>query len=152
VKKYSYLILFVILAGLLLNIFMISGCSKENKVVLVHMRYIQHMKKVTEISMWDCKNINDETDRPVGMTMCKKVSDQNSISNIMFTIKNVDIDPYRMPVYDSLICFKDSKGRIYCTRIGFGSDKVVYGWAFIDQTGRLYDALDAAGLAPKEYP
>jgi hypothetical protein len=154
-KKYSYLILFGTLTVSLLNIFVISGCSKENKVMLVHMRYIQHMETVTEISIWDCNGV-DDNDYPVGMTMWDggKITDQNSISNIMSAIKISDINPYIVggAVTDGLICFKDSEGRIYCTTIGFASGKVVYGWAYIDRTGRLYDALNSAGLAPKEYP
>ena len=152
-KKDSYLISFGILIVLLLSIFLISGCSKENKIVLVHMRYIQHMKNVTEISMWDFKGV-DDNDRPVGMTLWKKISDQNSISNIMSAVKNAEIDPYTVvgAVCDCLICFKDPDGRLYCTSIGIDSDKVVYGWAYIDRSGQLYDALNAAGLAPKKYP
>jgi hypothetical protein len=150
-KKYSYLILSVIFAGLMLNIFAISGCSKENKVILVEMGYIKNnMKKVTEISMWDCNGVDDKG-HPEGMIMRKKISDQNNISNIMSAIKKVDAGPSFWPSYLNLICFKDSEGRIYCTSIDFvPADKFVYGWGFVDWDYRLYDVLDAAGLAPKE--
>lgn len=147
-KKLSFLILFSIV--LLMNTFVI-GCSKENKVVLVRMLYIKNnMKNVMEISMWDCNGVDDRG-HPEGMTLRKKISDQNSISNIMSAISKVDAyDSGFWPSYLNLICFKDSKGKLYCTSIDFEpKDKFVYGWGFVDRDYyQLYDALDAAGLIP----
>jgi hypothetical protein len=154
VKKYSYLTLFGTFTVLLLNIIAISGCSKENKVILVEMGYIKNnVKKVSEISMWDCNGVDDRG-RPEGMTLQKRISDHNSISNIMSAIKEVDVGTGLWPSYLNLICFKDSEGRIYCTSIDFvPADKFVYGWGFVDwDYYHLYDALNAAGLVPKEYP
>jgi len=148
VKKYSFLILFSTI--LLMNTF-VTGCSKGNKVVLVRMLYIKNnLRRVTEISMWDCNGI-DYRGRPEGMTMRKKISDQNNISNIMSAISKVDAyNSDFWPSYLNLICFKDSEGRIYCTSIEFEpKDKFVYGWGFVDwDYYQLYDALDVAGLVP----
>jgi hypothetical protein len=109
------------------------------------MSEIQKMANIVEISIWDCGGFN-EAGECTPMTKWSGTSNQQKISEIMNVVSQLKITPHMGSLSGTMICFKDKKGNFLCTCYGYESDKILYGTDYRDETGKLFKALESAGL------
>jgi hypothetical protein len=67
----------------------------------------------------------------------------------MSVVRDINAIPETWASGMNWLCFEDTSNKVLCTSLYNGNGNELYGSGFIDKTGKLYDALQSAGLISK---